>query len=119
MARNGCPTSKNVAYNGPIGELPTPTKAGNNFVGWYTDNTYQVEVTPSTTFNTTTTIIAKWVDESYVACINTNCYTTLASAVTAVPTTREKTTIKVLQDILVTSYIRISSERNVSLKFYN
>ena len=113
------PTSKNVAYNGPIGELPTPTKAGNNFVGWYTDNTYQVEVTPSTTFNTTTTIIAKWVDESYVACINTNCYTTLASAVTAVPTTREKTTIKVLQDILVTSYIRISSERNVSLDLQN
>ena len=109
------PNSKTFAPGGAIGELPTPTKTDNLFVGWFTDNTYQTEVTEETTFQESTTIIAKWVDETYVACIGSTCYTTLKLAITAVPTTGVATTVKVIQDIAITETSTIANNQNVVL----
>ena len=113
------PTSKTFAPGSAIGELPipsdTPDKTGYIFVGWYTDNTWTTEVTATTTFNTNTTIIAKWVEDTYVACISSTCYTTLQNAVAAVPTTGEKTTIKIIQDITVTATTTIPNTKWVEL----
>ena len=113
------PTSKTIAPGAAIGTLPTPDntpdKTGYIFVGWYTDNTWATEVTAETTFNTTTTIIARWEAETDVACIGSTCYTTLQSAVAAVPTTGVKTTIKVIQDITNTATTTIPSTKWVEL----
>ena len=49
-------------YDGEeIGTLPTTTKDGLTFGGWYTDTTYQTEVTSSTVITSTTTFYAKWI----------------------------------------------------------
>lgn len=113
------PTSKTFAPGSTIGELPipddNPDQTGNIFVGWYTDNTWTTEVTADTTFNSSTTIIAKWVDDTYVACVESTCYTTLSSAIGAVPTTGEKTTVKIIQDITVTATTTIPNTKWVEL----
>ena len=109
------PTSKTFAPGSAIGELPIPEKTNHFFIGWYMDNTYTTQVTASTIFDSTTSIIAKWADDSYVACIETNCYTTLQNAVAAVPDTGEKTTIRILQDITSTASTTIPSTKWVEL----
>ncbi|MBQ3468528.1 MAG: InlB B-repeat-containing protein [Bacilli bacterium] len=113
------PTSVTITPGTEIGELPipvnTPDKTGYVFAGWYTDNTWTTEVTESTTFNSTTTIIARWVEDTYVARIGNTCYTTLQAAVAAVPTTGAKTTIIILQDINNTATTTIESTQWVEL----
>ena len=109
------PNSRTIRPGAVIGELPIPEKTDFNFVGWYLDNTYETEVTASTTFDSSTSIIAKWVDESYVACIENECYKTLAAAVGAVPTTNTKTVIKAICDISQSTTIEIASGKNIEL----
>ncbi|MBQ9019119.1 MAG: InlB B-repeat-containing protein [Bacilli bacterium] len=46
--------------NQQIGSLPRPTKEGFTFDGWYTDNTFETEVTPETRINSNVTLYAKW-----------------------------------------------------------
>lgn len=45
-------------------ELPTPTREGYEFVGWYTDETYNTPVNNAGTYkiNSDTTLYAKWVE---------------------------------------------------------
>ena len=56
------PGSKTVTWGQPYGELPTPTRAGYNFVGWYTKTTGGQEVTSETVVNLTgsQTLYAHW-----------------------------------------------------------
>ena len=113
------PNSITIPMGLSIDQLPIPEKEGNNFVGWYTDNTYTTEVTSSTRFTETTTIIAKWVDESYVACIGTTCYQSLAAAFNAAPTNRVKTRVKVIKDITTTETTTIASSKSIELDIGN
>ena len=46
--------------NEAIGELPTPTRAGYTFGGWYTDTSYQTEITSATLIKNDVTFYAKW-----------------------------------------------------------
>ena len=55
------PNSKTFEPGTAIGELPTPEYTGYTFKGWYTDNTWTTPVDSSTVFNSTTSIVAKWV----------------------------------------------------------
>ena len=53
-------------YNTAIGTLPETTKANQVFVGWFTDETYAEQVTPTTKVIDTVTYVAKWRDlENY------------------------------------------------------
>lgn len=50
-----------------IGALPTTTREGYKFFGWYKDNnTFYEEVTPDTVVNTNATYYAKWVEDTDV-----------------------------------------------------
>ena len=107
-----------------IGELPTisntPDQTSSNFVGWFIDdNTYTTEVTEDTIFDEDTDVIAKWVDSSYVACIGSTCYKTLALATEAVPSTGDKTVIKIIANITTTSTAKIAAGKNVELDVQN
>lgn len=54
-------TSRVVSYNNTYGDLPTPTRSGYTFLGWYTANVGGVQVSASTVMGTdNTTVYAQW-----------------------------------------------------------
>lgn len=58
-----------------VGTLPTPVKAENIFVGWYSDSSLETEFTETTVVSAETTIYAKWVkkgDANLDALVNAN-----------------------------------------------
>ena len=60
------PTSKTVTYDSAVGTLPTPTRSGDVFLGWFDAN--GVQYTSSTVYkvNGDTTLTARWQSESTV-----------------------------------------------------
>ena len=54
------PTSRTIPANTAIGTLPTPTRTGHTFVGWFTQATGGAQITPQSTFSQNTTIHARW-----------------------------------------------------------
>ena len=88
--------SKTVTYSGTYGELPTPTRTGYDFVGWYTGKTDGVKVSATTKVETTSdrTLYAHWTPKTYIISFNANggsCSTsfktvTYASTYGALPT---------------------------------
>ena len=46
--------------NGKLGSLPTPTRGGYDFLGWYTEETGGEKVTTDTVFTKNSTIYAHW-----------------------------------------------------------
>lgn len=68
------PTSKEVTYDASYGTLPTPTRIGYSFDGWYTDIEEGSKVTSSTKFTATSnqTLYAYWTPISYTVSFNAN-----------------------------------------------
>ncbi|WP_165252635.1 InlB B-repeat-containing protein [Adlercreutzia sp. ZJ304] len=56
------PTTKTVTYDSTYEDLPTPTRAGYTFAGWYTDASGGTQVTSSTkvTITSNQTLYAHW-----------------------------------------------------------
>ena len=54
------PTSGTIGTDGRLASLPTPTRTGYMFNGWYTATTGGTVVTTSTVFSATATIYAQW-----------------------------------------------------------
>ena len=63
------PTSKTVTYRSTYGTLPTPTRTGYSFDGWYTASSDGTKVTDTTSVSTASahTLYAHWSEESGVA----------------------------------------------------
>ncbi len=61
---------KETLPNGEIGSLPTPTRSGYTFSGWYTSKTGGTKVTESTVFLYNTTIYARWTAKAYTVTWN-------------------------------------------------
>lgn len=59
-------TSKTVTYDAKVGTLPTPTKEGEVFMGWYDEdgNKYTADTVYQVAGDTT--LYAKWTDEAFV-----------------------------------------------------
>lgn len=56
-----------------IGELPTPTKSGYDFLGWYSDiNDENTKHTYETIINSNVTLTAKWAADDYTVTFNPN-----------------------------------------------
>ena len=55
-------TYKEITYGSTYGELPTPQRNGYGFLGWYTSEDSEEEITAETSFtaNTHQTLYAKW-----------------------------------------------------------
>lgn len=70
---SGC-TSKQIKYNGKIGDLCTPNRSGYTFVGWSKTDGGSVNVNADTVFNKNSTIYAVW---------NTSCSENNPTACTA------------------------------------
>ena len=57
------PSSKDVIRNWAIGAMPTPSKSGYNFNGWWTDRSGGIEVTANTIIMASMTLYAHWIDK--------------------------------------------------------
>ena len=62
IASGNATATKSVNYNATYGTLPTPTRSGYHFVGWYTATSGGSAVSSSTTMTSTSgaTIYARW-----------------------------------------------------------
>lgn len=60
------PTTKSIIYGGTYGSLPTPTRIGYTFSGWYTAKSDGTKITADTIVNTTDnqTLYAHWIDKT-------------------------------------------------------
>ena len=70
----GNQSSKSVVQGDPYGALPTPTRVGYSFVGWYTEAVGGTEVTTSTIMLTPAdhTLYAHWKINTYTVTYNAN-----------------------------------------------
>ncbi|MDR2146696.1 MAG: InlB B-repeat-containing protein [Tannerella sp.] len=62
------PTTKSVTYDAAVGDLPTPTRSGYTFGGWFTEiNGGGTEYTSKTVYNNTEdlTLYANWIVNTY------------------------------------------------------
>ena len=66
--------SKNVTIGNTYGTLPTPTRTGYSFDGWYTKETGGTKVTETTTVGTNppTTLYAHWIAKKYLVTFDAN-----------------------------------------------
>ena len=67
-------TSKSVTYNSTYGTLPTPTRTGYTFKGWYTAASGGAKVESSTkvTITAAQTLYAQWTANAYTVTFNAN-----------------------------------------------
>lgn len=72
------PASKTITYGAAYGTLPTPTRSGYKFLGWFTAASGGTQVTSSTTVNTTgdRTIYAHWEPMSIMRVVSNGTMTT-------------------------------------------
>jgi len=66
------PPGMYVAYNSTYGTLPTPTRAGYAFKGWYTAKTGGTKIESSSTITADTTVYAQWTASTYTISFNGN-----------------------------------------------
>ena len=66
--------SKTVTYASTYGTLPTPTRTGYTFSGWYTAKSGGTQITSSTTVSITAaqTLYARWTANQYTLTVNPN-----------------------------------------------
>ena len=65
-------TTKEVTYGEKYGTLPTPTKDGYTFDGWFTSNGTKISENDNVNITENITLIAKWQGESYTLTVNPN-----------------------------------------------
>lgn len=67
------PTSKSVAYGSQYGTLPTPTRTGYTFTGWFTAASGGTKVSNTTTMGAgNVTVYAQWAPTNYTITYNLN-----------------------------------------------
>ena len=74
VASGGATATKQVTYDSTYGTLPTPTRTGYDFQGWFTAQTDGSKVESSTTVKTASnhTIYAHWTANTYTVTANAN-----------------------------------------------
>ena len=87
---------RDVLEGTTLGGLPTATKTGYIFLGWYDGNR---EISANEIINSAVTYTAHWRDVNNIVRIGNTYYSSVQSAVNAVPTNNTKTTVEILADI--------------------
>ncbi len=86
------PTSKTVVYNNPYGTLPSPTRDGYTFNGWFTHPSSGTRITASSIYNIkgNTTIYAHWTAKTMTLSFNSMGGTSFSNRTYTAPTTSTK-----------------------------
>ncbi len=74
-------TSKSVTYNQTYGALPTPTRTGYTFAGWFTGEGAQVTKDTKVLITSNQTLKAKWVANEFTVTLNGNGVTASPSTI--------------------------------------
>lgn len=93
-----------------VNNLPEPTKDGYQFMGWYTENTFENKVSNGSTLNESMVLYAKWYISNAVAEYNGTGYTSIASALSKI-NSNDEATITLLKD--TQENVSIPSNKNV------
>ena len=104
------PTSKLIIKGEELGPLPTPTRSGYLFLGWFTDNGEQVN--SNRIVDGDLTLIAHWEKNRDVARMNGTIYDTLQEAINATPNNTQ-TTIELLDNS--SEKIIVNANKNIVL----
>lgn len=107
--------TRNVLDGDPIGTLPVPTQAGYDFDGWFTLAEGGSMISSSTIITSDITYFAHWT-ENYSAMIGTTYYSTLQSAINAVPTNTQ-TTITLCKN--VSEALEVAKNKNIVFDLQN
>lgn len=77
-------SSKTVTYGSTYGTLPTPTRTGYTFNGWYTASSGGTQITSSSTVSITAnqTLYAQWTAKTFTVTFNANGGTTSTASKT-------------------------------------
>ncbi len=108
--------TRGVEAGHAIGTLPTTSKSGYRFDGWFDDDGTGNQIDATKLINGNIRFYAHWTDLSTinVARIGTNEYTTLPAAFSAI-TNSTPTTIVILEDITLSGKQAIGSSRNITV----
>ena len=98
-----------------IGRLPTTTRSGYNFAGWYTENNGGVEIDSDTIITGTVTFYARWVSGDIVLRIGENEYSSLQTAINSIATDGTPATITLLNNI--SDNVRTNAGQNIVFDF--
>lgn len=69
-------TAREIVENASIGELPTPTRTGYTFNGWFTDASEVTQISSTTRVTENQTLYAQWTVKSYYIVLWTKGYCT-------------------------------------------
>ncbi len=72
MGGSASKTSVNITQGQKIGTLPTATRTGYTFNGWFTAKTGGTKITANTVYNANSTVYAQWKANTYKRILNTN-----------------------------------------------
>ena len=108
--------SRGVINGSQIGTLPTTSKTGYIFDGWFDDDNTGNQIDPTKVINGNITFYAHWTRENLptVARIGTEEYMTLPEALGDVPNNTQ-TTIVILRDIELTDKETIASNKKITI----
>lgn len=108
--------TRNIESGNQIGPLPTPTRDGYLFNGWWTRADGGTQITSETIVTQNTRYYAHW-NINIVAEIDGKEYNTVQSALDDIPTDNTKVTITVNKDM--TENVTIKPNQNVVLDLQN
>lgn len=108
--------TRNIESGDKIGMLPTPTRDGYLFDGWWTHEEGGTQITSETVVMQSTRYYAHW-EYIIVAEINGKEYNTVQSALDDIPTDNTEVTITIVRDM--TENVTIKPNQNVVLNLQN
>ncbi|MBO4245723.1 MAG: InlB B-repeat-containing protein [Bacilli bacterium] len=109
-------SSRSVLKNHELGTLPTVTKAGYEFLGWYTQSSGGEQINASTVITENITFFGHWMKNTDVASIGDSYYGTLSAAVNAAPDNIETT---ITMHKTISEWVVIPSTKNIILNGNN
>ena len=104
--------TRSIISGNPIGTLPTPTRDGYAFIGWFTLSDGGDQIDATTIITADVEYFAHW-RLLYFAQIGNTKYNSLSAALNAVPTTNVQTTITLLQNSV--GSFKVAKNKNVLL----
>ena len=104
--------TRSIISGNPIGTLPTPTRDGYAFIGWFTLSDGGDQIDATTIITADVKYFAHW-RLLYFAQIGNTRYNSLSAALNAVPTTNVQTTITLLQNSV--GSFKVAKNKNVIL----
>ena len=107
--------SKNVPVGRKVGTLPTPTRSGYDFEGWYTTDSGGDRIGPNRIITEDITFHAHWTKRSIVL-MNGQYYDSIQSAITAAPA-NTRTTVTLLRD--TTENFKVQYNKIIDLNLQN